>query len=71
MIEIGAGKRQPREGERPPFSLIFRRAGGGHLRPVLNDLVHDTFTARRLLVSQIQFSLDPTDRNAYYEIVFN
>lgn len=36
-----------------------------------NDLVHDVFTARGVFVSQVELSLDPTDRNCYYEVIFD
>ena len=71
LVEITGGRRPPGDDRRQPFSLIFRHVAGPGMKPVLQNMAHRDFHVQNLFLSRVQYSFEPGDTNAYYEVVFN
>jgi hypothetical protein len=53
------------------FSAVFRLVSGPEWFSGSYRVLHEGFEIPLLYLSRIRYSLDPRDRNAYYELVFN
>jgi hypothetical protein len=53
------------------FSAVFRSVAGPERPSGTYRAKHERFEIPMLYLSRIRYSLDPKDRNAYYEMIFN
>jgi hypothetical protein len=53
------------------FSVVFRRTGGVERPDGLYRVQHADFEISMLFLARISYTLDPGDRQSYYESIFN
>ena len=71
LIEVvERGRTRPLDGKRC-FSAVFRLVSGPERLSGSYRVQHERFEIPVLYLSRISYSLDPRDRNAYYELIFN